>query len=44
MAEFFKKLLADNPLVRWSIIAAGIGGLLEALRIVWLAIRYLAKF
>jgi len=44
MAEFFKKLLADNPLVKASIIAAGIGGTLEGLHIVWLLIRYLAKF
>jgi hypothetical protein len=44
MAEFFKNLLAENPVVRASIIAAGIGGALEALHIIWLAIRYLAKF
>ncbi len=44
MAEFFKEFLAENRLVRVSIIAAGIGGALEGLRIVWLAIRYLAKF
>ena len=44
MAEFFKQLLAENPLVKASIIAAGIGGALEGLHILWLALRYLAKF
>jgi hypothetical protein len=34
---FFKELLADNPLVKWSIVAAGIGGALEGFHILWLA-------
>ncbi len=44
LGTFFKQLLAENPVVKISIIAAGIGGALEGLRIVWLAIRYLARF
>jgi hypothetical protein len=44
MVAFFKELLAENPLVKASIIAAGIGGALGGLHIIWLAIRYLAKF
>jgi hypothetical protein len=38
---FFKELLADSPAIKWSIIAAGVGGLLEALHIAWLAARFL---
>jgi hypothetical protein len=44
MAEFFKGFLAENPLVKASIIAAGIGGALEGLHILWLVIRFLARF
>jgi hypothetical protein len=39
-----KKLLADNPLIRWSIIAAGLGAVVEILHIVWLALRYVFRF
>jgi hypothetical protein len=34
---FFKEFLADNPIITASIIAAGIGGALEGLHILWLA-------
>jgi hypothetical protein len=44
MAEFFKDFLAENPLVRYSIYAAGVGGLLEGFHILWLIARYLARF
>jgi hypothetical protein len=42
MAEFFKKFLAENWLIKASIVTAGIGGLLEGLHILWLAWRYFA--
>jgi hypothetical protein len=42
--EFTKELLADSPLLKYSIIAAGIGGLFEIGHTIWLAVRYLAKF
>jgi hypothetical protein len=42
--EFARELLAEDPLVRYSIIAAGIGGLVELIHTIWLAIRYLGKF
>jgi hypothetical protein len=35
-ADFFKEILSDNPLVKWSIVAAGVGGLLETVHILWL--------
>ncbi len=44
MAEFFKNFLAENPLVRYSIYAAGIGGALEGLHILWLILRYVFRF
>jgi hypothetical protein len=44
LGMFFKELLAENPLVRYSIYAAGIGGALEGLHILWLMVRYLSKF
>jgi hypothetical protein len=43
IALFFKQFLESTTL-KWWIIAAGIGGALEGLHILWLAIRYLAKF
>jgi hypothetical protein len=35
-ASFFKELLSDNPLVKWSIVIAGVGGLFETIHILWL--------
>ena len=43
LALVFKSLLAEEPAIKWSIIAAGIGGALEAFHIVWLAIRFLLR-
>jgi hypothetical protein len=43
LGHFFKQLLADNPIIKMSIIAAGIGGFLEALHILWLAIRFMLR-
>jgi hypothetical protein len=37
VANIFKDFLADSPLITVSIIAAGIGGALEGLHILWLA-------
>lgn len=44
MMEFARELLSDSPLVKYSILAAGVGGALEGLRILWLAARYLLRF
>lgn len=41
---FFKGLLNENPLIKASIIAAGVAGVLESLHIAWLAARYIWKF
>ena len=35
-AAFFKELVAENPLVKWSIVLAGIGGVFETLHDLWL--------
>jgi hypothetical protein len=35
-----KDLFADNPLIKRSIIVAGLGGALEGLHIVWLFIQW----
>ncbi len=42
-ANHLKGLLKDTGLEKW-IIAAGVGAILEALHIVWLAIRYIFRF
>jgi hypothetical protein len=42
--EFTKDLLAEDPIIRYAIIAAGIGGVVELFHTIWLAIRYLGKF
>jgi hypothetical protein len=44
MMEFTKELLAESPILKYSIIAAGVGGVFEAGHTIWLAIRYFAKF
>jgi hypothetical protein len=44
MMEFAKELLAESPVLKYSIIAAGVGGLFEIGHTIWLAVRYLAKF
>jgi hypothetical protein len=43
LGNFFKGFLADNPLITASIIAAGIGGALEGLHILWLMARFLLR-
>jgi hypothetical protein len=44
MALFFRDFLADKPVIKWSIILAGLGGLLDGLHVVWLALRYVFRF
>jgi hypothetical protein len=39
-----KNLFADNPGIKWSIIAAGIGGALEGIHILWLLFVRLGLF
>lgn len=41
LGVFFKQLLAENPIIKASVIAAGIGGALGALHVLWLAARHL---
>ena len=42
--EFARELLAESPVLKYSIIAAGVAGVCEIGHTIWLAIRYLAKF
>jgi hypothetical protein len=42
IGQFFKQLI-DSPL-RWAIIAAGVGAIVEGLHVFWLAVRYLGHF
>lgn len=44
LATFFKDYLADNPLIKWSIVAAGVGGVIETLHLGWLALRFIFRF
>jgi hypothetical protein len=41
LATFFKDYLADNPVIKWSIIAAGIGGVFETAHTLWLLLVWL---
>jgi hypothetical protein len=44
MALFFRDFLADKPVIKWSIIAAGIGGLFDTLHVIWEALRFIFRF
>jgi len=44
LALFFRDFLADKPVITWSIILAGIGGLLDGLHVAWLVLRYVFRF
>jgi hypothetical protein len=44
IALFFKQFLAENPALKVSIIAAGVGGIFETLHCLWLALRYIFRF
>ncbi len=44
IAMFFKRFLQENPLLKASIIAAGVGGAFETLHVLWLALRYIFRF
>lgn len=39
--DFFKEVLQENPLVKWSIVLAGIGGVFEATHDTWLFLVWL---
>ncbi len=43
VAAFFKTLFEDSSLAVW-IKVAGVGAAIEGLHIVWLMIRYIARF
>jgi len=43
MSEIFKAW-ADGSNLKWWVIAAGIGAILEGLHILWLAVRYVFRF
>jgi len=40
LANFFKDYLADKPLIKWSIVFAGIGGAFEAAHDLWLMLLW----
>jgi hypothetical protein len=41
MFSLTKQILEDSPLIKWSIIAAGVGGIAEASHVIWLAYVHL---
>jgi hypothetical protein len=43
LSEIFKAWI-DSSNLKWWIIAAGIGAILEGLHIIWLALRYILRF
>jgi hypothetical protein len=43
LGRFFKDLI-DSSSLKWWIIAAGLGAVIEALHVLWLAARYILKF
>lgn len=43
LGHFFKELI-DSSALMWWIIAAGVGAVIEALHVLWLAARFLLKF
>jgi len=43
ISEIFKAWI-DSSNLKWWIIAAGVGAVLEALHIIWLAARYIIRF
>jgi hypothetical protein len=44
MMLFFRDFFADKPVIKWAIIAAGVGGIAESLHVAWLALRYIFRF
>jgi|HubBroStandDraft_2_1064218.scaffolds.fasta_scaffold304929_1 hypothetical protein len=44
MFGFAKQFLAEEPLLRYAIVAAGLGAIVETIHIAWLALRYIFKF
>ena len=41
LGNWFREYLAEKPLIQWSIILAGVGGLVETLHTIWLLIVWL---
>jgi hypothetical protein len=44
LARLFKDMLAEHPVVRASIITAGIASICDILYKLWLVLRYVARF
>jgi hypothetical protein len=40
-ADFFKDILKENPVIKFSIILAGVGGAFEAVHDMWLFLVWL---
>lgn len=43
LAKSFKDLFADQPLIKWSIVAAGAGGVLDGLHVLWIFVKEIAR-
>jgi hypothetical protein len=43
VSEFTKDLLADQPLIKYSIYAAGVAGLLDTIHWIYVGIVFVAK-
>lgn len=43
-AQVIKKLVDSSPLIKWAIIAAGVGAIIDSVHILWLAARYVLRF
>jgi energy-coupling factor transporter transmembrane protein EcfT len=44
LAKVIKDLLAEHPILKVSVVVAGVGGACEILHTFWLAIRFVARF
>jgi hypothetical protein len=40
LTKLYKSVFEDQPLIKWSIIAAGFGGLLDGLHVLWLVLKH----
>jgi hypothetical protein len=40
LTKLFKEIFAEQPLIKWSIYLAGLGGLCETLHFAWLVLKH----
>jgi len=43
LTKLFKEIFAEQPLIKWAIYLAGLGGLCDTIRFIWSAFKHFSQ-